>query len=86
MVNPTAKPERFLSIRKYVELNGLSYQTVKHGLETGQLRGIQTESGNWRVDTHDGNNLQVEFVLQRLEKQEKFLLAICRQFGISVPE
>ena len=82
----TEKPRRYIPVSEYVRIYGLSQKTVRHGLGTGQIKGIKTETGKWRVDTFDGNNFQSEFVMQRMDKHEKLLLALCKQFGIVVPE
>ena len=48
--------KRFVAIAEYQRITGLSYQTVKNALETGQLRGVRTEAGHWKIDTQaDGN-------------------------------
>ena len=44
------QPKQFVPIAEYQRMTGLSYPTIKNALETGQLRGIKTEAGHWKID------------------------------------
>lgn len=82
------QPKRFVPIKTYCELSGLSYATVDHMLNSGQLAFITTESGLRRVDTHtldtvQGSNLNALIV--RMETQERLLKQLYDAFeGIGV--
>lgn len=75
--------KRFVTIKKYCELSGLSYSTINHMCNTGQLNYITTEGGLRRIDTKSGNS-DMQPLLERLDKQEKLLQALCRQFRTEV--
>ena len=72
--------KRFVTIKRYQEMSGLSYATVDFMLKSGQLAYITTESGQRRVDTRarDADNT---VILAKLDTQEKMLKALCKQFN-----
>ena len=59
-------------------------QPIKNAPETGQLSGIRTESGHWKIDVADTGNKDVATVLERLDRQERLLRALCGHLGIAV--
>ena len=73
---------RYVTIKRFCEDSGLSYATVDHMLKSGQIPFITTESGQRRIDTNSGNVDSGE-IMKRLDKQEKLLLALCKQFNTS---
>jgi len=81
---PTVMPqdEWYVTIKKYCQLSGLSYATVKHLIKSGQLKYITTEKGLQRIDIRESGNDQA--VIERLNNQEKMLTALCRQFNTPV--
>lgn len=76
------KGKRFVTIKEYCAMSGLSYATVKHLMASGQLGYITTERGLQRVDTKENANDQA--VIEKLEKTEKMLAALCKQFNTVV--
>jgi predicted site-specific integrase-resolvase len=44
----------FTNIQEYSKISGLSRPTIEAALKSGQLFGIQTESGKWRVKREQG--------------------------------
>ena len=75
---------RFVTIRRFQEISGLSYQTVNHLLESGQLSYITTEGGLRRIDTQAGTDADTGFVLRSLERQERMLAALSSHLGLKV--
>lgn len=75
------KQTRFVTIKKYCELSGLSYATVNHMLKTGQLAYITTEGGLRRIDTKSSNADQT-IILEKLDKTEKMIKSLCNQFNV----
>jgi len=73
--------KRFVSIASWCKANNGNYKTVKHALETGQIHGIKTESGQWLVDTQADANLDFRKLFDRLEAQEKLLKSLCHHLG-----
>ena len=65
---------------EYQRISGLSYATVNHLCNTGQLNFITTESGLKRIDTmqKDADN---SAILEKLDAQEKMLKALCKQLN-----
>jgi len=80
IIEPT---KRFVPIKRYCEISGLSYATVNHMLNSGQLPYITTESGQRKVDTMT-HSADSNILLDKLEKTEKMLTALCRQFNTSI--
>ena len=79
-----SKIKRFIPIAEYCRRSGLSYPTVKNALETGQLRGIQTEAGHWKVDMQADTNPEIAAIQSQLQSIEKAIGAICRQFNVKI--
>lgn len=75
------RDQRFVTIKRYCEMSGLSYATVNHLLKTGHLSYITTESGLRRVDTQPRSPGQ-NVLLEKLERNEKMLSALCAQFNV----
>jgi predicted site-specific integrase-resolvase len=73
--------KRFVTIKEYQKIAGLSYKTVDHLLNSGQLPFITTQSGLRRVDTQPITGSTKE-LKERLDKQEQILNAICEHFGV----
>ena len=76
-----SKNKRFITIAEYQRISGLSYPTIKSALERGELKGIRTESGHWKIDTAAKANPETTAILERLDKTEKMLTALCKQFN-----
>jgi len=90
MENKIKHPKRFVPINTYCETSGLSYHTVNHMLNSGQLPYITTESGLRRVDTQEMGVLQNAVIVERLEaqerllgEQERLLKCLCDHLGVS---
>lgn len=77
------KNKRFVPIKTYCEMSGLSYATVSHMLNSGQLQYITTESGQRRVDTQ-GDSKDEAAMHSRLNSIESAVKALCRQFNIDL--
>lgn len=78
-----SKDKRFVTISDYSKRTGLSYATINHMLKTGQLNYITTESGLRRIDTKsEGADSKV--LMEKLDKTEKMLSALCKQFNTVV--
>ena len=75
--------KRFVTIAEYQRITGLSYQTVKNALDTGQLKGVRTEAGHWKVDTTDAGNKDATAIMERLDRQEQLLKSLCRHLGLT---
>ena len=76
--------KRFVSIAEYQKLSGLSYPTIKNALEMGKIRGIQTETGLWKIDTNNSENRDTAMVVERLVKQEELLAKLCDHLGVGM--
>ena len=76
--------KRYVPVTRYCKDNDISYKTVMYGLETGQIPGIKTESGQWRVDTQGGENHDLRAVLERLEAQGRLLNVLCQHLGVKM--
>jgi len=76
--------KRYVPIATWIKQNGGSYHTVHHGLETGQIPGIKTPSNKWLIDTQAGSNPDQRAVLERLDKQERMLAALCTHLNVAV--
>ena len=75
--------KRFVTMSKFQRDTGLSYKTVKNALDTGQLKGIMTEAGHWKIDTHDSDsNRDAANIVARLDEQGQMLKALCGFFKI----
>ena len=74
--------KRYVSIAEYQRTKGLSYPTIKHGLETGQIRGVRTEAGHWKVDIADDGNHDANAIIKRLDAQQRLLTALCGHLGV----
>lgn len=77
------KDKRFVTIKEYCAISGLSYATVKHLMASGQLNYITTEKGLQRIDTQEGSTGSWE-LLQEITETKKMLAALCRQFNTVV--
>jgi len=73
--------KRFVAIAEYQRLTGLSYATVKHMINSNQLKTITTESGLVRIDIHD-DNADSSAIVKRLDEQERMLKALCGHLGV----
>jgi len=79
------QPKRYVPIAEYQRISGLSYATVNHMLNTGQLQFITTETGLRRVDTQQVDSAIGEIIL-RLEVQEGLLKRLCEHLGVSLDQ
>jgi hypothetical protein len=76
---------RYVPIKKFQEISGLSYATVDHLCKSGQLRYITTESGLRRIDTQqDADSANNAAITARLEEQGRLLKALCGHLGLEV--
>ena len=77
-MQPIENPKRFIPMAEYQRISGLSYPTVKKALETGQLKGIKTECGHWRVDTQADSPeySAIHGEIQELKTMVKTLLGV----------
>ena len=74
--------KRFVTIAEYQRISGLSYPTVKNALETGQLKGVKTEAGHWKIDTQDAGSAETAVIVKRLDEAERMLKALCGHLGV----
>ena len=74
--------KRFVTIAEYQRISGLSYPTVKNALETGQLKGVKTEAGHWKIDTHESGSTDTSVIVKRLDESERMLKALCGHLGV----
>ena len=74
--------KRFVTIAEYQRQTGLSYPTVKNGIETGQIRAIKTEGGNYKIDLQADNNTELSAVIERLDQNARLLNALCSHLGV----
>ena len=73
-------PSKLYSIAKYMREYGGSYPTIKNALETGQLKGIKTETGHWRILVGDGSP-DYSALLDELKQQKEMLRTLLGVFG-----
>ena len=78
----TNQPKKYGSMAKGQEYYGVSYPTLKHALETGQIKGIKTEAGIWKVLLDDTCNTDTSAIVQRLEETERLLKSLCSHLGV----
>jgi hypothetical protein len=78
------KNKRYCTIAEYQRQTGLSYQTIKNALDNGELRGIRTTGGFWKVDMQADTNPDTAALLQKIDEQSKLLSNLCRHLGIVV--
>ena len=76
-------PSKLYSIARYMREYGGSYPTIKNALETGQLKGIRTESGHWRILVGEGSP-EYSAIIERLDRQERLIKALSSHFGVKV--
>jgi len=76
------KHKRFVPIAEYQRISGLSYPTIKNALETGQIKGVKTEAGHWKVDTQDNGSADAAAIFQRLDETERLLKALCGHLNV----
>jgi len=74
--------KRYVPIAEYQRMTGLSYPTIKNALDTGQLKGIKTEAGYWKIDTEDLGNKDTVAIMERLNEQGQLLKALCGHLGL----
>jgi len=81
--------KRYVTIAEYQRQTGLSYATVRHMCNTGQIKYITCEGGNRKIDTMSGVDLKM--IIERLDcsdkkldKSEKLLTALCKQLNTNV--
>jgi predicted site-specific integrase-resolvase len=77
--------KRYVPLKRFQELSGLSYATVDHLCKSGQLRYITTESGLRRIDTQpDAGSAATAMISARLDEQAQLLKALCGHLGVEV--
>ena len=74
--------KRYVPIAEFQRMTGLAYPTIKNALETGQLKGIQTEAGYWKVDTADTGDKGITAIMEQLNEQGQLLKALCGHLGL----
>lgn len=76
------QPKKYGSMVEGQKHYGVSYPTLKHALETGQIKGIKTEAGIWKVLLTDTEDKDVTAIIGRLYEQERLLKALCGHLGV----
>jgi len=76
------QPRRYVPIAEYQRMTGLSYPTIKNALETGQLKGIRTEAGHWKIDVIDSGDKNTAAIMEQLSQQGQLLKQLCVHLGI----
>ena len=79
---PEMQSKRFVTIAEYQRITGLSYKTVKNALDTGQLKGIKTEAGHWKVDITDSGDKATVAIIEQLNEQGRLLRQLCSHLGL----
>jgi len=78
--------KRFITIAECQRITGLSYVTIKHAAETGQIKAIKTESGNWKIDvtdiSQDSEGKSNTQIITQLEEHQHMLKALCSHLGV----
>jgi len=79
--------KRFITIAECQRITGLSYPTIKHAAESGQIKAIKTESGHWKIDITDisqnpTDKINTQIIIQ-LEGHEQLLKALCGHLGVN---
>ena len=72
--------KRYVPIAQFQRISGLSFPTIRNALETGQLKGLKTDCGHWRVDTQADTSPELSAVMNRLQGIETAVKALCTQF------
>ena len=75
--------KRFVPIAEYQRMTGLSYPTIKNALDTGQLKGIRTESGHWKIDTATAGDKDTAAIMEQLNEQGRLLKSLCGHLGLA---
>ena len=76
--------KRYLSISEFQRRSGLSYPTIKNALDTGQLKGVQTESGKWKIDTQATADKAA--VNTDIAEIEQLLKSLCKHLGVDTSQ
>ena len=74
--------KRFLTIAAFQRQTGLSYQTIRSALERGELNGLRTESGLWKIDTFSDSNPDLTALIARIDNQATMLAKLCQHLGV----
>ena len=74
--------KRFVTIAEYSRLTGLSYPTIKAALERGELRGVRTEAGHWKIDLQSESSPDYSGLARQLEDQGRLLAKLCQHLGV----
>jgi len=74
---------RYVPVTVFAKQAGLSYATVNHLVDSGQIAYIVTEAGHRRIDTHPPSTVAAD-VVKRLDRQERMLAALCKQFNVNL--
>ena len=56
-MNKPITAAKYVTVAKYHRITGLPYQSIYNALEAGQLRGIRTKGGYWKVEISDTSRL-----------------------------
>jgi predicted site-specific integrase-resolvase len=75
--------KRFVAVSEYQRLTGLSYKTIMHMIRSGQLPHVETESGQYRIDTQTVSK-DAGVTNEKLDEMQKLLKALCKQFNTAV--
>ncbi|MCL2197580.1 MAG: hypothetical protein FWB80_01525 [Defluviitaleaceae bacterium] len=79
-----ARRKRFVPVKEYQRISGLSYKTIMHMAKTGQISHIETESGQIRIDTQNPANDGVSAVMDKLNEMQRMVYALCKQLNTVV--
>ena len=80
------QPKRYGTMKKGCEYYGVSYATLNHMCNTGQVNFITTESGLRRVELSDSGSIDTAAIMARLDVQDQILKELAGRFGIPTPK
>jgi len=75
------KDKRFVSIRQYQRISGLSYDLIKFALDTNQLKSIKSECGHYKIDTQAELGADISILMDKLNEMDRKISALTRQFN-----
>ena len=79
--NPQGK--RFVPVSEYQRISGLSYKTVMYMIRTGQLKSIETEGNQYRIDMQ-ADNSDTNSIMDKLNETQRLVKAVCRQLNTAI--
>jgi len=75
------KDKRFVSIRQYQRISGMSYDLIKFALDTNQLKAIKSECGHYKIDTQAEFGADISILMDKLNEMDRKISALTRQFN-----